>query len=433
MATMTDTFTAADGTNVEAHTVDTGETVSEHTSYTSGNSKIQSNRAYCATASSCLYYSWVPASAEYDVTVEMRCVSGVGNQGPAGRIDTSANTMYFARWDATAAGWQLFRIVSGTATQIGSTVSFSPTPGNDYTVLLEIRDATKRVLVGGVEQISNSNNTITAAGKAGFRASTAVTTTTGFHINTLTAADPAGSGQTLSPSSIDSTAAIGAPTLAPGAVTLTPAGIASTAALGAPTLTPGAVTLTPAGIASTAAVGTPTLAPGGVTLTPAGIDSTAAVGEPSLSTGGATVSPDSITSGEAIGTPALLPGGVTLTPTALDSTVTLGSPALVPGGVAVSPASIAPGSLLGTPLINVIVQPAGWGGDAAVGAPTVVPGGVMIAPVGLLSTPVIGSPTLTGGAVAAPIRPPLTATLSTNGRTTATLSSSGATAARLEG
>jgi hypothetical protein len=194
MATMTDTFTAADGTNVEAHTADTGETVAEHTSYTAGNSKIQSNRAYCATASSCLYYSWTPASAEYDVTAVMRCLSGAGNQGPAGRIDTAANTMYFARWDATAAGWQLFRVVNGTATQMGTTVSFSPSAGVDYTVKLEIRDAAKKVFVGGVEQISNTNNAITAAGRAGFRSSSAVTTTTGFHIDTLTAADPGGGG-----------------------------------------------------------------------------------------------------------------------------------------------------------------------------------------------------------------------------------------------
>lgn len=193
MATfVNDTFTDTNNTNVESHTGETGATWTEHTSYTSGNSKIQTNRAYCATASSCLYASGAPATAEYDVTAVMRCLSGAGNQGPAGRIDTGANTMYFARWDAVAAGWQLFRISAGTATQLGSTVSFSPSAGTDYTVLLEIRDAAKKVFVDGVEQISNSNNTITAAGKAGFRSSTAASTTTGFHIDTFTAADPAG-------------------------------------------------------------------------------------------------------------------------------------------------------------------------------------------------------------------------------------------------
>src|SRR5207253_2474083 len=64
--------------------------------------------------------------------------------------------------------WHLVQIVSGTQTELGSYHQVL-VAGTTYHMKLEIRDAAKKVFIDGVERISSSDNTITAAGKAAIR------------------------------------------------------------------------------------------------------------------------------------------------------------------------------------------------------------------------------------------------------------------------
>lgn len=161
-------------------------------------------------------------------------------------------------------------------------------------------------------------------------------------------------GQTVSPSGIASTAAVGSATVTRGAVTVSPGGIASTAAVGSATVTRGAVTVSPTGIASTAAVGGPTVTAGAVTLSPSGIASTAALGNPvvSVSGGPATVAPSGIASTAAVGSPTITTGAVTISPGGIASAEAVGTPTVTPGAVTISPAGIASTAQVSSPVVT---------------------------------------------------------------------------------
>jgi hypothetical protein len=207
--------------------------------------------------------------------------------------------------------------------------------------------------------------------------------------------------RTVSPSGVGSTAALGAPTIT-ATRTVSPSGVASTAALGAPTLAPGPVTLSPAGLASTSALGAPTLVPGPRTVSPSGVASTAALGAPTLSAA-ATVSPSGVASTAALGAP-LVSGAGAVYPSGVASTAALGAPTLVPGAVTVSPAGVASTSALGAPTLTATrtVSPAGVASTAALGAPTLVPGAATVSPTGVASTVQFGDVTAGSFLVVAP-------------------------------
>lgn len=63
--------------------------------------------------------------------------------------------------------YYLYKVVAGSYTELGTSSADAPTSGD--TVKLEIKDASKKLFINGVERISSSNNDITAAGKAGLR------------------------------------------------------------------------------------------------------------------------------------------------------------------------------------------------------------------------------------------------------------------------
>lgn len=225
----------------------------------------------------------------------------------------------------------------------------------------------------------------------------------------------ASGAQTISPTAIASTAALGSVAVS-SVYTVSPTGIASTASMGSPTLTPGGVTLSPTGLASTAALGTvalsstiqisatainstsslgsPTLSPGTVTISATGIDSTAAVGSPTVASI-YTVSPVGIAVTTILGSPTLTPGGVTISPTSITSTATLGSPSIDVGQV-ISPASIASTLALGSVALSSIItlSAASIASAVAFGTPIITPGSVTISPQGISSSVLFGLPTM---------------------------------------
>jgi len=188
-----DTFTAADGTAVNARTGELGATWTVPSYVTASSPIITSNRARTSGSTSFAYASGVPSSSEYSVQATFRLVTDeVTNAGIIGRLSTTVDTHYIVRYASDVDQWQLRKTVNGAATSLG-TWSETLSPGNERTVRLEITDATKKVFIDGVERISSADNEITAAGRAAMRFTATGGATTGIHIDDFTAYTPGGS------------------------------------------------------------------------------------------------------------------------------------------------------------------------------------------------------------------------------------------------
>lgn len=193
MAFVSDTFTDANGTTLEAHTGETGATWAKHATETPATAVIASNRARPNGATAGFYYaSGSPASAEYDVQSDLFVLTTAGNSGVAGRIDTASRTGYL--WRSLSGGdWQLYKDVAGTFTLLGSSPD-SLSTSTAYVAKLGLRDAAKKGYVGGVELVSTADNAITGAGKAGVWVDGALSDSTGIHLDNFSATNPGGGG-----------------------------------------------------------------------------------------------------------------------------------------------------------------------------------------------------------------------------------------------
>ena len=111
-----------------------------------------------------------PSGVNYDVELDVAALySGAGTDDPMfviGRYVDSSN--FYAiqiKKNAINPNIELYKYVAGTATSLGTyNVNLTATD----TLKLEIRDATKKVYINDVEQISSVDNALTAAGTAGW-------------------------------------------------------------------------------------------------------------------------------------------------------------------------------------------------------------------------------------------------------------------------
>lgn len=207
--------------------------------------------------------------------------------------------------------------------------------------------------------------------------------------------------QTIAPSAVASTAAVGAPTVTPGSVQITPDGIPAGSTVGALTVQPGAVDVTPASIESTAVIGDATVT-ATATINTDGIDPTTTVGDATVIPQPVTVNPDGIEPTSRVGDPLVLTGQKVVSLPSVEPTTAVGNPTVTPGSVTASPAGIPSGASAGTPTLHtrVIIAPAGIGSTLDVGAPEVMFATSTISPAGIASTATLGDPT-----VGVPIRP----------------------------
>lgn len=194
MATFaSDSFTGTEDTELSAYDASwikvTGNT---------GNAEIASNRVRASgTTFTAYYYNATPPSADYPVQATIHTVTSVTNAtaGVLGRVSSSANTFYQANAHATS-GWQLFKRVAGTATQLGSSVAQTYTAGQSYDVKLSMSGTTIELYKLGesTAAISVTDSAISAAGFAGLRFSspTVPSDTSNFHIDDWSAGEAGG-------------------------------------------------------------------------------------------------------------------------------------------------------------------------------------------------------------------------------------------------
>lgn len=215
-----------------------------------------------------------------------------------------------------------------------------------------------------------------------------------------------GSPQTVTPTGIASSEAIGTPA-AQTTVTTSPAAVPSGEALGTPTVQT-SVTISPSGIAGAEALGTPAVQTT-VTVSPTGISSTTATGTPTVQAA-VSVSPTGIASTSATGTPQVT-ATVTVTPSGISTGAAVGTPSIVLGG-AVSPTGIPSGEQLGTPTVSTTIttSPGGVATSTATGNPAITTS-LTVAPSGISSGAALGTPVVTGGASSVARTMPLTLTL----------------------
>ena len=187
-----DSFSGTDGTLLSTYSANWVK----HSSSGAGTLLIYSDRARKNEGGdeALYYHSGTPGGADYSVTSLIACVSSAsGNPGVCGRINTAANTFYMARYDTASGGWQLFKRVTGTFTQLGSTSTQTFASGSKEIKLKMVGSAIELFKEGGGSAtISATDSAITAAGKAGLRASAAATDTTSYHFENFSADDISG-------------------------------------------------------------------------------------------------------------------------------------------------------------------------------------------------------------------------------------------------
>lgn len=107
----------------------------------------------------------------------------VRTRGVVGRINTSADTAYFARHTTVGEQWQLFKVVAGSSTQLGTPLSATPTIDQVYRLTLRMIGSAISVLLDGVVIITATDTAITAAGMAGLRVSGTASNSAGLHLD----------------------------------------------------------------------------------------------------------------------------------------------------------------------------------------------------------------------------------------------------------
>lgn len=188
-----DTFTDPDTTVIGSHTGEQGATWSLQFGYNPATpAQIFNNALYPTAISSAYRASGVPATRAYrvDTILDFKTAISGDSQGPSGRMDFNANTMYFARWNQAAAGYQLFKLVAGTPTQLGSTVAQAfPTGEHMLSLIMTSNDRISMLVDDAlvIGPIDDSAAPITGIGFAGMRMGVAATTTTGMHIKAISA------------------------------------------------------------------------------------------------------------------------------------------------------------------------------------------------------------------------------------------------------
>jgi hypothetical protein len=179
-------FTGTDWQHVTTLSPTMGGPIRDHPS-DDGNWYVYQNRALCRTPGLC-YLEGMPSSANYSVTADIIVKSSIGSTGVAGRISTTDKTYYAAYIEQATNKLVLIKWVNGTLTRLGS-VSASSYGIGTHTLTLDMNGTTIRALIGGVEILNQTDSSITAPGKAGFRAPVISDTTTGKHLDNFVATD----------------------------------------------------------------------------------------------------------------------------------------------------------------------------------------------------------------------------------------------------
>ena len=193
-----DTFTGTTGTILSSHTGELGATWTALAGLTGGD-KLDGN----ALRHSDGYPGWYVASGtpatngSFDVQTEVKLVGTLPSDqvGLIANATTGASTnMYVAMYDSVSAtkGWVLRKYVNGVSSDTSASATL--TAGTIYTLKLEIRPGSQRLLVNGVEKVKTTDTSVGTPFKAGvFMMGSGSSTTNGLFLDNFAALNPTGS------------------------------------------------------------------------------------------------------------------------------------------------------------------------------------------------------------------------------------------------
>ncbi len=194
-----DTFTDAPGIDLGSHLLDTGGTWTKHASFATGGLVLtDANRVRAGVSGQSVYFqSNVSPSANYDVSAVFTCFTNVSTDSPGivGRLDTASKTFYLALY-RNSSGFQLWKFVSGTATQLGTTYALVMSANESHRVTLRMQGTSISLLVDGVIRVGPIvDASVSATGSSGLydNPSSPGTNSTGTHLDNFNAtfSDPA--------------------------------------------------------------------------------------------------------------------------------------------------------------------------------------------------------------------------------------------------
>lgn len=200
MPFVTDTFTDADATALGSHTGETGASWTIVTD-AGGNGAVvvsDANRIRASALgvnSSMVIYtpSGTPASADYSVEADFRCVTNAGIAGLLIRAAVAGPVVdgYLLQYRVFF-GWRLFAFdATNIGAQIGSTYATEMSDATTVHAKLTVSGSDLTVELDGVSRITGSNSSYSAAGKPGvIWANNTTTNSTGVHLDNFSATDP---------------------------------------------------------------------------------------------------------------------------------------------------------------------------------------------------------------------------------------------------
>lgn len=172
---MCDTFTGTNGTNLESHTADSGQSWLQGSTGSCNQKFILNGSHAITTPANCLnfyYANFTPSSANY--TVNVSCTLGATSNGYCAALarvtsPSSTTTPFYACRIFNSSGIALYEFYgAGTANQIGTT--YTAITGGTHTIGINVNGSTITCYVDGTPltgTASGTDTTYTGAGNAG--------------------------------------------------------------------------------------------------------------------------------------------------------------------------------------------------------------------------------------------------------------------------
>jgi hypothetical protein len=186
-----DTFTEASDVALASHTGETGATWTVHPSYSAGMTVDSATDRIFPTGTTAYIASGVPPSANHCAEADYCNRSTVSaNIGVTLRMSDTVDTMYIFRLNSGTSWEWVSRITGGNGTIGASGTNSLPTAGGACVLVTACVSGTAlTVSFDNVHDatMDRTDSSISGTGRVGFRASTGVTSSTGFHLDNFKA------------------------------------------------------------------------------------------------------------------------------------------------------------------------------------------------------------------------------------------------------
>lgn len=162
-----DTLTDTDSTLLSAHTGESGHGWTFEVGFSSDTAQFLANAVRSTTGGGQSVYtsSWSPPAPDYRLGGTIITAGGTDDSVMlVGRLDTGAVNAYVALWDGATSAWYIGKFNGGAYSDITSGYAADNPSIVPRHLMLELVGATQKLYVNGVQRLSASDGTVTAAG-----------------------------------------------------------------------------------------------------------------------------------------------------------------------------------------------------------------------------------------------------------------------------